>query len=72
MFFFLIKKPAKCGLFFAGSRLQGSNPIKRKNAPNQPPTKEEGNPVRLTEDLIKLHEFYKIFFREITSILEKD
>ena len=28
--------------------------------------------TRLTEELIKFHEFYKIHFREITAILEKD
>jgi hypothetical protein len=27
--------------------------------------------TRLTEELVKFHEFYKIHFREITAILEK-
>ena len=58
--------------FSAGSLLQGSNPKKRKTPPNQTFTKEVKNSVRFTEDLIKIHEFYKIFIREITAILEKD
>lgn len=60
-------------LFFlsAGSRLQGSNPKKAKNPSNQASAKEGKNSVRFTEDLIKIHEFYKIFLTEITAILEK-
>ncbi|MFL5762692.1 MAG: hypothetical protein ACJ77K_02045 [Bacteroidia bacterium] len=55
----------------AGSLLQGSNPKKRKSSPNQASTKEGKNSIRFAEDLIKIHEFYKIFIREITAILEK-
>lgn len=55
----------------AGSLLQGSNPKKLKTPSNQTFTKEVKNSIRFTEDLIKIHEFYKIFIREITAILEK-
>jgi hypothetical protein len=71
---FAKKKPAeKAGFVYssAGSLLQGSNPKKGKNAANQPYVKEGKNSVRFTEDLIKIHEFYKIYIREITAILER-
>ena len=55
----------------AGSRLQGSNQKKRKNAFNQSPTKEGENSVRFAEDLIKIYDFSRNYKAEITRILGK-
>ena len=60
-------------MHFAGSRLQCSNPKRRKNTANKISTKESKkleNSAHFAEDLIKIGAFYKLYYKEILLIID--
>ncbi|MCA6437531.1 MAG: hypothetical protein IM592_13675, partial [Bacteroidetes bacterium] len=64
------KSPVKD--FSAGKRGSLSKPKDIENKALTPNVFSQTDLTRLTEELIKFHEFFKIHFREISAILEKD